>query len=303
MASFFSSSQPSTRPLVLQQATTRLSIPIPSSSEAWIAAEVIREEFYHSVQGDEDLVEVAVTEYDDEGNVLQAVTTTEPQVKLLSKFLAYVNAKVVASGSPSKTDASQILLSSFNAFNALFLSNEAVHSLVQGYDVDIRAKVLAAYYKAFTTLREVYGTNDVKLVQTSALFQAASEGKAELYALFGGQGVNEVSRTPISNLTPTFSRSIRMPILITLFLIRFTSMSSSLCTISTSLLLLPSSLPPVLTSTPWPPRLRTRVMLTTPTGSTSSTGSMEPLLDLPLNTLHRSLCRCPLLDLPSLFNT
>jgi hypothetical protein len=193
MASFFSSSQPSTRPLVLQQATTRLSIPIPSSSEAWIAAEVIREEFYHSVQGDEDLVEVAVTEYDDEGNVLQAVTTTEPQVKLLSKFLAYVNAKVVASGSPSKTDASQILLSSFNAFNALFLSNEAVHSLVQGYDVDIRAKVLAAYYKAFTTLREVYGTNDVKLVQTSALFQAASEGKAELYALFGGQGVNEVS--------------------------------------------------------------------------------------------------------------
>lgn len=195
MASFFSSSssQPSTRPLVLQHATTRLSIPIPSSSEAWIAAEVIREEFYHSIEGDADLVEIVNQEYDDEGNPIASVATTEPQVKLISKFLAFVNDKVISTGNPSKTDASQILLSSYEAFNRSFLANQAVHSLVQGYDVDIRAKVLAAYYKAFSTLRAVYGANEVELVQTSALFKAAAEGQAELYALFGGQGINEVS--------------------------------------------------------------------------------------------------------------
>lgn len=147
-----STTQSSTRPLVLQHSATRLSIPIPSSSEAWIAAEVIREEFYHSIDGDNDLIEIVEQEFDDEGNALPAVATLEPQVKLLSKFLAFVDGKVTTS--TSKTDVTQILLSSFQAFNNSFLQKEAVHTLVQGYDVDIRAQVLAAYYKAFSTLRK-----------------------------------------------------------------------------------------------------------------------------------------------------
>lgn len=269
MASFFSSSssQPSTRPLVLQHATTRLSIPIPSSSEAWIAAEVIREEFYHSIEGDADLVEIVTQEFDDEGNPVQAVATTEPQVKLISKFLAFVNDKVVSSGKPSKTDASQILLSSFEAFNRSFLANQAVHSLVQGYDVDIRAKVLAAYYKAFSTLRAVYGASEVELVQTSALFKAAAEGQAELYALFGGQGINEVSREAWTDSYPFLQELI-----IDVYPRRSTLTSSTRCTTSTSPSSSPSWLPPPSTSMLWPPSLRRPDTPTTPTASTSSHG-------------------------------
>lgn len=194
MASLFSSSSPSTRPLVLQQASTRLSIPIPSSSEAWIAAEVIREEFYHSLANDPDSVEIPFQqEFDDEGNPIAPVVSTEPQVKLLSKFLGFVNDKVISTGSPARTDATQILLSSFDRFNALFLGAQAIHSLVQEYDSETRSKVLAAYYKSFSTLRVVYGVKEVELVQKSGLLDAAVGGKAQLYALFGGQGVNEVS--------------------------------------------------------------------------------------------------------------
>lgn len=194
MASLFGSSAPQTRPLVLQQASTRLSVNIPASTETWVAAEVIREEFYHSIAADED---IAAVQASDEDAVVDAAAVAEQlqeaQVKLLSKFLAYVNAKLVSSGSTSATDASQLLLSSLEKFNETFLASQSIHTLTQSYDAEDRSKVLSSYYKAFSTLREVYGKSKVPAVQTSALLKEAEEGKAHVYAIFSGQGCNEAS--------------------------------------------------------------------------------------------------------------
>jgi fatty acid synthase subunit beta len=180
--------------LVLQQASTRLSVNIPASTETWVAAEVIREEFYHSIAADEDIAVIqAVDEDAPIDTAAIAEQLQEAQVKLLSKFLAYVNDKVVSSGSTSATDASQLLLSSLEKFNNTFLANKSIHTLTQSYDVEDRSKILAAYYKAFSTLRQVYGKNKVPAVQTSALLEEAKQGKANVYAIFSGQGCNEVS--------------------------------------------------------------------------------------------------------------
>jgi hypothetical protein len=194
MASLFGSSTPQTRPLVLQQASTRLSVNIPASTETWVAAEVIREEFYHSIAADEDIA--AIQAFDEDAVVDAAAVSEqlqEAQVKLLSKFIAYVNTKVISSGSASATDASQLLLSSLEKFNDTFLASQSIHTLTQSYDAEDRSKVLSAYYKAFSTLREVYGKSKVPAVQTSALLKEAQEGKAHVYAIFSGQGCNEVS--------------------------------------------------------------------------------------------------------------
>lgn len=196
MASLFGSSPAQTRPLVLQQASTRLSVNIPASTETWVAAEVIREEFYHSIAADEDIATIQAVDEDTPIDVAAvAEQLQEAQVKLLSKFLAYVNDKVVSSGSTSATDASQLLLSSLEKFNNTFLANKSIHTLTQSYDVEDRSKILAAYYKAFSTLRQVYGKNKVPAVQTSALLEEAKQGKANVYAIFSGQGCNEVSRS------------------------------------------------------------------------------------------------------------
>jgi hypothetical protein len=167
---------------------------IPASTEHWVAAEVIREEFYHSIAADD--VFASIPETADEDAVVDtasiALQQQEAQVKLLSKFLAYVNSKVVSSGSTSTTDASQLLLSSLDKFNDTFLASQSVHTLTQSYTVEDRATVLSAYYNTFSTLRQIYGKNKVPAVQTSALLKDAQDGKANVFAIFSGQGCNEV---------------------------------------------------------------------------------------------------------------
>lgn len=202
MASIFggSSSQPSTtiRPLVLQHQSVRLSIPIPSTSESWIAAEVAREEFYHSLESEpEFLTETAALGEYGEVDAAEAIEFgKEQQVKLLARFMDFITLKTVSDSSSSlsaPSDLSEISLAAYNRFNSGFLSNISIHSLVESYDVDARTRVLAAYYKSFASLRQVYGKEKVELVQTSGLLKDAQEGKAELHALFSGQGSNEVS--------------------------------------------------------------------------------------------------------------
>jgi fatty acid synthase subunit beta len=192
MASLFgsvTSTAPSTRPLVLQIHSTRLSVPISASTDSWIAAEVIREEFYHSRSTDE--VEPAVIAGEDEAADLAAAEQAahEAEVKLLARFISFVDSKIT---SATKSDASDILLSSFERFNELFLASSSVHTLTQSFAADDRALVLAAYFKAFSTLREIYGSSKVPVAHKPSIWKVAEEGKAKVYALFGGQGSNEV---------------------------------------------------------------------------------------------------------------
>jgi fatty acid synthase subunit beta len=64
--------------------------------------------------------------------------------------------------------------------------------LVQSFEPEARTEILTAYYHAFAVAREALGESKVALAHPSALLEAAKKGEAELYALFGGQGVNEV---------------------------------------------------------------------------------------------------------------
>jgi fatty acid synthase subunit alpha len=59
-------------------------------------------------------------------------------------------------------------------------------------DHDLRKSFLTDYFLALSTLEAHFSTDDVPRTPPSALLTAAKDGKAGIYALFGGQGANEV---------------------------------------------------------------------------------------------------------------
>lgn len=190
MASLFGQASTPTRPLILHSVAARVSIPVAASPlPAWVASEVLAQEFHDSRAAFDDSEPAIEVDEDDAEDAASRVPSTEPQVKLLARFLSFASDKVNAAPSD---ELAQVLVAAFERFNELFLRETDVHALVQAYDPEQRVQVLKAYYKAFTTARKASGAN-VKLASPSALLQAAKNGQAELYALFGGQGVNEVS--------------------------------------------------------------------------------------------------------------
>lgn len=182
MAALFSSAAPM-RPLVLHDAATRVSVHVPASPlSAWVTSQVVAQDFQDSIVGQHTPAPVA--DEDEE----PSAPSVEPQVKLLAQFLSFVADRAVQDASH---ELSEVLLAAYNRFNELFLSATNVHSLVQSFDPETRAEILKAYFKAFATAREQLG-DKVQIAHPSALLEAAKDGSTELYALFGGQGVNEV---------------------------------------------------------------------------------------------------------------
>jgi fatty acid synthase subunit beta len=188
MASLFSGSTP-TRPLVIHSTATRISIPVPASPlSAWVTSEVLAQDFHDSRVGLDDDVPPPAEEVEE--GAVPTPPSNESQIKLLARFLAFTASRYTSSPG---TELAQVLLAAYDRFNELFLSAINIHSLVQSLDPETRAEILTAYFRAFTIAREALGGSKVKLAHTSALLEAAKAGDAELYALFGGQGVNEVS--------------------------------------------------------------------------------------------------------------
>lgn len=186
MASLFSSAAPM-RPLVLHDATARVSVHVPASPlSAWVTSQVVAQDFHDSIVGQH----VPAPAEDEEGE--PSAPSVEPQVKLLAQFLSFVADRAAQDASP---ELSEVLLAAYNRFNELFLSTINVHSLVQSFDPETRAEILKSYFKAFATAREQLG-DKVQIAHPSALLEAAKDGSTELYALFGGQGVNEVGGFP-----------------------------------------------------------------------------------------------------------
>lgn len=187
MASLLGLGSTPTRPLVLHSPSARVSIPVAASPlSAWVTSEVLAQDFHDSRVGQDD--EPLPTE--SEEGVVQTPPSVEPQAKLLAHFLAFISDK--QSSSPS-SEVAQVILSAYNRFNELFLPSANIHSLVQSFEPEARTLVLTAYFKAFTVARAALGDSQVKIAHPSALLVAAGKGEAELYGLFGGQGVNEVS--------------------------------------------------------------------------------------------------------------
>jgi fatty acid synthase subunit beta len=157
----------------------QVSVPVSTSTDEWISAEVLREEFLH------------------EQSLLDAVDTTaqleneaEATVELAARFLGYVAQKLHQL--PESTAArTSLLLNVFKHFTSTYLHTKDIHSLAASYDTEVRKAVLSSYFLALATLRE-NKVDEVPSGPHPALLTAVAAKKASVFALFGGQGTNEV---------------------------------------------------------------------------------------------------------------
>ncbi|KAJ6477506.1 fatty acid synthase, partial [Mycena sanguinolenta] len=159
------------RSLVLSQNQIRVSILVSTSTDEWISAEGLRDEFLQeqSRLGTANLENQA-----------------EATVELAARFLGFVAQNLHQS--PART---ALLLNVFKHFTSTYLHTKEIHSLVTSYDTEVRRTVLTSYFLALAALRE----NKVDAIPTgpqSALLTAVAAKKASVFALFGGQGTNEV---------------------------------------------------------------------------------------------------------------
>ncbi|THV07258.1 fatty acid synthase [Dendrothele bispora CBS 962.96] len=167
------------RPIIITSGKIRVSIPVSTTTDEWISAEVLRDEFTHQ-QSIADAVD----------NTVELENQAEAAVELTARFLGFV-AERIYQENESITARTALLLNIFKHFTSTFLSQKNVHSLAASFDVEVRKAVLTAYYRALAYLRE-RRVEDIPNGPQSALLASAASGEASIYALFGGQGTNEV---------------------------------------------------------------------------------------------------------------
>lgn len=149
----------------------QVSIPVSAATNEWIAAEVLRDAFLHSVNGLEISEEDPAT-----SNIIFS-----------AKFLAYA-----ASNLDGSNARLSVLRAAVAEFTQSHLATSDIHTLVASYDPETRKEVLSAYFLAIFSLEARLPSDQVPRAAPSALFTAAKNGKASIYGLFGGQGTNEV---------------------------------------------------------------------------------------------------------------
>lgn len=125
-------------------------------------------------------------------------SSEEAQVEFAARFLGLV-ATSVAADSQSTTARTALLLNVHKHFTSAHLSTQDIHNLTASYTTDTRKAILAGYFASIAALQE-QGVSDIPRQPHSALLEAASNGKASLYALFGGQGTNEVYLNELQDL-------------------------------------------------------------------------------------------------------
>jgi fatty acid synthase subunit alpha, fungi type len=84
-----------------------------------------------------------------------------------------------------------ILLRAVSHFTTTLLSEIDIHSLVASYEHEPRKKVPSAFYVARANLVE-YDVEGTPKLATPSLLAEALSGRASIFALFGGQGINEI---------------------------------------------------------------------------------------------------------------
>ena len=128
----------------------------------------------------------------------QLENNSEATVELFARFLAFV-AKNLNSDPNSSRPRTNLLLSAFKHFTESYLSSKDVHTLTSTFDLDVRRTVISSYFKALAKL-ESSGITDIPRQPPSALLAAAKDADASIYAVFGGQGTNEVYFDELQNL-------------------------------------------------------------------------------------------------------
>ncbi|KAG8213088.1 hypothetical protein J3R82DRAFT_11484 [Butyriboletus roseoflavus] len=181
----------STRPLVIAVPNIRVSIPVSINSDVWIAAEVLRDDFTHAQK------QVGILDTTAEHEI-----TFQPEVDLFARFLSFVAQRL--SDDPLSTKArTSFLLHVFTHFVSSYLSDTDIFSFVKPFNAEVRSSVLTSFFIARAAL-EHRNVTDIPNPPTSALLSASSEGEASIYALFGGQGTNEVYFDELQALYDTY---------------------------------------------------------------------------------------------------
>lgn len=169
----------------------QVSIPVSAQCSQWIAAEVLRDEFVHD-QKTQDAIDSTV----------ELENEAEAAIELFAKFLLFTAQKLDqdAESSSARTD---VLLQSLKHFTTTYLSSQDIHAVSAAFDTEVRKTVLAGYFAAVAAL-ELKNVSDVPSAPPSALLTAAADGEASVYALFGGQGTNEVYFDELQTLYDTY---------------------------------------------------------------------------------------------------
>lgn len=178
-----------------------MSIPVSTTNDEWISAEILRESFIHS-QKLQDTIDTTA----------QLENASEASIELFARFLSYL-AENLNSHPDSSRPRINLLYNAFSHFTESYLVSQDVHTLASTFDLDVRRTVISSYFKALTAL-ESNGATEIPRQPPPALFTAANEGDASAYAVFGGQGTNEVYFDELQNLhdlyTPYVAPFIRI---------------------------------------------------------------------------------------------
>ena len=145
-----------------------------TATNVWLAAEILREQFTHRQQ------------ISDNDAFAAAADGPELGPRLVLAFAAFVARSV------EQPCSNELLLDIIKHFAFTYLANADIHTFVHSFDHDLRKSLLTDYFLALSTLEAHFGIDEVPRTPPSALLKAAKDGKAGMYALFGGQGANEV---------------------------------------------------------------------------------------------------------------
>lgn len=168
-------------------ARLQVSIPVSTKTDEWISAEVLRDDFIHS-QRLQDTIDVT-NELED---------SSEATAELFALFLAFI-AKHINSDPSASSSRASLLYNSLKHFSASYLSSKDIHTLAASFDTDVRKTVLASYFQALVAL-EIRNIPDIPRPPQSALLTASQEGDASIFALFGGQGTNDLVLDELQSL-------------------------------------------------------------------------------------------------------
>ena len=172
-------------------ASRQVSIPIPSQGDEWIGAEILRDQFV-TERNANDTIDTAA----------EIGTETQASVELFALFLRFI-AKKLDAEPQSFAARTALLLDTLKHFTSTHLAEQDIHHVSASFDADVRKTVLAAYYFAVATLEEKQIS--APRAPASALLHAAEQGEAGIYALFGGQGTNEVYMDELQGLYDTYT--------------------------------------------------------------------------------------------------
>ncbi|KAI0685962.1 fatty acid synthase [Cytidiella melzeri] len=166
------------RPILIHSGPISISIPVPPSGDEWIVAEVLRDEFA-AERKTQDAIDITA----------ELENGEEASVELFALFLRFI-AEKLDSEPQSSAARTALLLTALKHFTSEHLTQQDLHKVAASYDTDARKTILSSYYFAIATLEEK-GVS-VPRPSPSALLQAAAHNQTSIYALFGGQGTNEV---------------------------------------------------------------------------------------------------------------